>query len=104
MTVLGTKRTRKKAKQEIDLHIEKIYKGWEDLSNAEIIQIQLDNFDHYLDLALADTGINPLRVVHGIGDGVLKKEINLRCAQTFGVLRYVYEGYNPGVTLIYFKN
>ena len=104
LTSLGTPRTFRKAKQEIDLHIEKIYKNHLSLSVAEKLQYQIDYFQTYLDLALADEGVNPLRVIHGIGEGILKKEIFSICNQTIQVQDYVYDRVNPGVTLVYFKS
>lgn len=104
LTALGTPRMRLKAKVEIDLHIEKIEKKYNHLSNAEKLTIQLEYFRKYLDLAMADENINPLRVIHGIGAGVLKKEIFSICDQTIQVQDYVYDKVNPGVTLVYFKN
>lgn len=100
---LGLASKKLKAKAEIDLHFEKIYPQKINLSNAEILQLQLDYFMYYLELAISDGKINPFRVIHGIGDGVLKSEINKLCKQTNGVVRYVYESYNPGITLIYLK-
>lgn len=93
----------RKAKQEIDLHIEKIIKNHNQLSNTEKLQIQLSYFQTYLDLALADERVNPLRVIHGIGEGVLKKEVFSIINQTIQVQDYVYDKVNPGVTLVYFK-
>ncbi len=94
----------RKAKAEIDLHIEKIYKNYRALSDPEKLQYQLDYFQTYLDLAIADEQINPLRVIHGIGEGVLKNEIFSICKQTNQVRQYVYDRVNLGVTLVYFKN
>lgn len=104
ITTLGTPKTRLKAKSEIDLHIEKIEKNHRGLNDAQKLRIQLDFFTTYLDLAIADETINPLRVIHGIGQGVLKKEIFSICNQTKAVQDYVYDKVNPGVSLIYFKN
>lgn len=104
LTSIGTPRTRRKAKAEIDLHIEKIYKDHLSLSQAEKLHYQIDYFQTYLDLAMADERVNPLRVIHGIGEGILKKEIFSICYQTFQVQDYVYDKVNPGVTLVYFKN
>lgn len=104
MSILGTAKTQRKAKVEIDLHIEKIYHQSQRLENDEKLHIQIEYFQTYLDLAIADERVNPFRVIHGIGEGILKKEINSVCLQTFEVQDYVYDKCNPGVTLIYFKN
>lgn len=102
LTVLGTPRTQLKAKVEIDLHIEKIEKNFDHLDNTEKIAIQLDYFHKYLDLALADESINPLRVIHGIGAGVLRKEIESICRSNPQVRDFGSDRLNPGVTLLFF--
>lgn len=59
----------------IDLHIEKLTDDWKDLSNYEIMSIQLRAFEKYYELALAH--IQPsLIVVHGMGTGKLRDEIH----------------------------
>jgi hypothetical protein len=63
------------AKYEVDLHIEKLTPEWRNLSNFEILTIQLNTFEKYLDLALAHHQHN-LIVIHGVGTGKLKDEIH----------------------------
>ena len=63
------------AKYEVDLHIEKLVAEWSNLSNFEILTIQLNTFEKYLDLAIAHHQHN-LIVIHGVGTGKLKDEIH----------------------------
>jgi hypothetical protein len=63
------------AKYEVDLHIEKLLPEWKHLSNFEILTIQLNTFEKYLDLAIAHHQHN-LFVIHGVGTGKLKDEIH----------------------------
>jgi Smr domain len=63
------------AKYEVDLHIEKLTPEWSRLSNFEILTIQLNYFEKYLDLAIAHHQHN-LIVIHGVGTGKLKDEIH----------------------------
>lgn len=63
------------AKYEVDLHIEKLSAQWQHLSNFEILTIQLNTFEKYLDLAIAHHQHN-LIVIHGVGTGKLKDEIH----------------------------
>lgn len=63
------------AKYEVDLHIEKLMQEWKHLSNFEILTLQLNYFEKYLDLALAHHQHN-LIVIHGVGTGKLKDEIH----------------------------
>jgi hypothetical protein len=62
-------------KYEVDLHIEKLSAQWQHLSNFEILSIQLNTFEKYLDLAIAHHQHN-LIVIHGVGTGKLKDEIH----------------------------
>ena len=63
------------AKYEVDLHIEKLSAEWQHLSNFEILTLQLNTFEKYLDLAIAHHQHN-LIVIHGVGTGKLKDEIH----------------------------
>jgi hypothetical protein len=63
------------AKYEVDLHIEKLTPEWKHLSNFEILTLQLNTLEKYLDLAIAHHQHN-LIVIHGVGTGKLKDEIH----------------------------
>ncbi len=63
------------AKYEVDLHIEKLIPEWKHLNNFEILTVQLNTFEKYLDLAIAHHQHN-LIVIHGVGTGKLKDEIH----------------------------
>ncbi len=59
----------------VDLHIEKLTDSWSNLSNYEILSLQLKEFEKYYDLALAH--LQPsLIVIHGVGTGKLREEIH----------------------------
>jgi hypothetical protein len=63
------------AKYEVDLHIEKLTPDWQNLTNFEMLTLQLNTFEKYLDLAIAHHQHN-LIVIHGVGKGKLKDEIH----------------------------
>lgn len=63
------------AKSVIDLHIEKLSDNWRGLSNFEILNIQLNYFEKYYNLAVAHQQPN-LIVIHGVGTGKLRTEIH----------------------------
>jgi hypothetical protein len=63
------------AKYEVDLHIEKLTPEWKHLNNFEILTLQLNTFEKYLDLAIAHRQHN-LIAIHGVGTGKLKDEIH----------------------------
>ncbi|HSZ35201.1 MAG TPA: Smr/MutS family protein [Puia sp.] len=62
-------------KYEVDLHIEKLVPEWKHLTNFEILTIQLNTLEKYIDLAVAHHQHN-LIVIHGVGTGKLKDEIH----------------------------
>jgi len=62
---------------EIDLHIENLTSNAAKLSNAEIIRIQLNHFDKFLEKAIR-LGVDNIFVIHGLGKGKLKSEIATR--------------------------
>jgi hypothetical protein len=59
---------------EIDLHIQKLVKKYEHMSNADILKIQLSAFEDYLSKALMFR-LPKVYAIHGIGKGKLKREI-----------------------------
>jgi dsDNA-specific endonuclease/ATPase MutS2 len=69
------------------------------------LQYQLDTFERELDRALV-RGLSEFRVIHGIGEGVLKKEVHQILRNHPHVLSYNNE-YHPlygmGSTKIVFK-
>jgi hypothetical protein len=58
----------------VDLHIEKLVKSQMGLSSGAMLQIQLEHFEKRLTDGLMQ-GVNEMVFIHGIGDGVLKREI-----------------------------
>jgi hypothetical protein len=63
------------ARSVIDLHMEKLSDNWKNLSNAEILDMQLREFEKYYELAVAHRQPN-LIVIHGVGSGRLRDEIH----------------------------
>ena len=64
----------------VDLHIEKLTDDHQSLSNSEKLKLQLEVFEKNLDAAIA-TGMDEISFVHGIGNGVLRKEIHKYLSQ-----------------------
>jgi hypothetical protein len=93
------------AKQELDLHIEKLTPAWETMSNLEILSLQLKTFEKYFDLAIAHH-LPWLIVIHGVGTGKLRDEIHevlkLRKEVKSFANRY-HPAYGYGATEIYFQ-
>ncbi|MCC5938041.1 MAG: DUF2027 domain-containing protein [Lunatimonas sp.] len=66
--------------REIDLHIEKLSSEHEFLSNSDKLKIQMEAFEKNLNYAIA-TGMDEITFIHGIGNGVLRKEIHRYLSQ-----------------------
>ena len=93
------------ARSVIDLHIEKITDDWSDLSNHEIVSLQLKTFEKYYDLAVAHMQPS-LIVIHGVGTGRLREEIHEQLKHRKEVKSFVNQ-YHPafgyGATEILFE-
>ncbi|RXK86262.1 Smr/MutS family protein [Filimonas effusa] len=59
----------------VDLHIEKLSNNWEQMSNLEILNIQLREFEKWYELAVAHHQAT-LIIIHGVGSGRLRDEIH----------------------------
>ncbi|WP_114751205.1 Smr/MutS family protein [Pleomorphovibrio marinus] len=62
---------------EVDLHIEKIEPNHQQLSNSEKLRLQLEAFEKNINLAIV-SGSDEITFIHGIGNGVLRREIHKR--------------------------
>lgn len=69
-----------KPSKSIDLHIEKLATDPKGMSNSEMLRVQLESFERNLDQAMA-SGMDEITFIHGIGNGVLRKEIHKRLSQ-----------------------
>jgi len=89
----------------IDLHAEKLTDDWRNLSNYEILSLQLKTFEKYYELALAHMQPS-LTVVHGMGTGKLRDEIHELLRLRKEVKTFVNQ-YHPqfgyGATEIFFQ-
>lgn len=70
----------RRPEKEIDLHIEKLTKDHDLMSNSEMLKLQMEIFEKNLNDAMA-TGMDEIIFIHGIGNGVLKKEIHKYLSQ-----------------------
>ena len=93
------------ARSVIDLHAEKLSDHWKEMSNFEILSLQLKTFEKYYELALAHTQPS-LTVVHGLGSGKLKDEIHELLKVRKEVKSFVnqYDSrFGYGATEVYFQ-
>jgi len=78
---------------ELDLHIEALESNYKKFSNAEILQLQLQHFERYLDKAIR-LGVERVFIIHGLGRGRLRKAIHQRLKTNAQVAKYKNE-YHP---------
>jgi dsDNA-specific endonuclease/ATPase MutS2 len=89
----------------IDLHIEKLEDDWKKLSNAEILDIQLKEFEKWYDITVAHHQ-SQLIVIHGVGTGRLRDEIHdiLRLKKEVkSFVNQFHPSFGYGATEIFFK-
>lgn len=76
------KRTREQ--YEIDLHIDELVDRSKGLSNGEMLTIQLNHFQFWIEKAIKDRA-EKITFIHGVGEGVLKHEIRRMLAGYPGI-------------------
>ncbi len=81
------------ARSIVDLHIEKLADDWQGLSNFDILQIQLEEFEKWFHLA-ADQHLTSVIFIHGIGTGKLRDEIH-NLIKSKKEVRYFVNQYDP---------
>ncbi len=93
------------AKHELDLHIEKLNKNHDKLSNFEKLTLQIQTFEKYLDLAVAHH-LASMTVIHGVGTGKLRDDIHeilrIRGDVKSFINRY-HPAYGYGATEVFFQ-
>jgi hypothetical protein len=86
----------------VDLHIHKIVKNPMGMDASTMLNMQLAHFDRKLTDALMNS-CHQIVFIHGIGDGVLKREIHSRLAGFGFVKSYALADplkYGNGATLV----
>ena len=89
----------------VDLHIEKLTDQWKHLTNGEILNLQLKEFEKWYDAAIANYQPQ-LIVIHGIGSGKLRDEIHEWLKGRREVKSFVnqfHPSFGYGATEIFFK-
>ena len=71
---------------EVDLHINQLVKSPKGLSNHEMLNLQLDTARHKLEFAMSKR-IQKVVFIHGVGEGVLKMELEYLLGR-YGNIKY----------------
>jgi len=87
---------------EVDLHIHQITTSNKHMSNFEMLNLQLDTARHKLEFAIKKR-IQKVVFIHGVGDGVLKAELEYLFGRYDTVKFYAadYQKYGSGATEVY---
>ena len=99
----------KKSKKEVpvpefDLHIEKLVKSFKHMNNFDILTLQTETAKRHIEFAIRNR-IPKIVFIHGVGEGVLKSELDF----IFKRYEHVtfqdanYQKYGSGATEVYFK-
>lgn len=94
-----------KPAKEIDLHIEKLSNTYANLSNVEIIEIQLNHFNKIIDEAIIHKFLSII-FIHGVGNGTLKSMIHKQLGKHPQVKIFMdahKEKFGYGATQVFFK-
>ena len=89
-------------KMEVDLHINQLVKSPKGMSNHEMLNLQMDTAKRQLEFAMSKH-IQKVVFIHGVGDGVLKEELNFLFGR-YDNLKYYdadYQKYGIGATEVY---
>ncbi len=93
-------------KMEVDLHIQQLTNSTRGMSNYEMLNLQLETAKRQLEFAIKK-GIQKVVFIHGVGEGVLKEELNYLFRRYENVKYYdaEYQKYGLGATEVYiFQN
>ncbi|APG59372.1 Smr/MutS family protein [Christiangramia salexigens] len=91
---------------EVDLHINQLVRNSKGLSNHEMLNLQVDTARHKLEFAMRKR-IQKVVFIHGVGEGVLKAELEYLFGRYSNVKFYDadYQKYGLGATEVYiFQN
>jgi hypothetical protein len=89
---------------EFDLHIEKLVPNFRGMSNYDILTLQTDTAKRHLEFAIRNR-IPKIVFIHGVGEGVLKAELDFlmgRYDQVF-FQEANYQKYGQGATEVFIK-
>lgn len=89
---------------EFDLHIEKLVKNPRGMSNFDILTIQTETAKRHIEFSMRNR-IPKIVFIHGVGEGVLKAELDFMLNRYEGISFQDanYQKYGLGATEVYFK-
>ncbi|HET8754213.1 MAG TPA: Smr/MutS family protein [Salinimicrobium sp.] len=88
---------------EVDLHIHKLVASYKGMSNFDILNLQIETTKRQLEFAMRKR-IQKIVFIHGVGEGVLKAELDFLLGRYDNLKFYDadYGKYGLGATEVYF--
>ena len=88
---------------EVDLHIEKLVRSYRGMSNFDILNLQMETAKRQIEFA-SRKRIQKMVFIHGVGEGVLKAELDSLLGRYDNLKFYDadYQKYGIGATEVYF--
>ncbi|MCK5823148.1 MAG: DUF2027 domain-containing protein [Bacteroidales bacterium] len=105
---IATKRENKIAAAaitEVDLHINALIDNNKGMSNSEMLEIQLNEFEKKLDEAIKNK-IKKIVFIHGVGNGVLKMKLRHELSTKHKKLKFQdasFKEYGYGATMVFIR-
>lgn len=98
----SAKRQKTTPPMEVDLHIEKLTRNLKGLGAYDMLELQLDTARRQLEFAIRNR-IQRVVFIHGVGEGVLRKELEYLFGRYAGISFYDadYATYGLGATEVY---
>ncbi|MCG9972041.1 Smr/MutS family protein [Christiangramia crocea] len=95
-------RDKKQPPMEVDLHVNQLIRSPRGMTNHELLNLQLDTARHKLEFAIRNR-IQRIVFIHGVGEGVLKMELEYLLGRYPNIKFYdaVYQKYGLGATEVY---
>lgn len=92
------------AAPEFDLHIEKLVPNKRGMSNYDILTLQTETAKRHIEFAIRNR-IPKIVFIHGVGEGILKAELDFLLGRYDGVdfQDGNYQKYGLGATEVYFR-
>jgi dsDNA-specific endonuclease/ATPase MutS2 len=89
---------------EFDLHIEKLVKNFRGMNNYEILNLQTETAKRHIEFAIRNR-IPKIVFIHGVGEGVLKSELDFMLAQYDNIdfRDGNYQKYGQGATEVFIR-
>ncbi|WP_435622944.1 Smr/MutS family protein [Flagellimonas sp.] len=89
-------------KMEVDLHIQNLVKSTRGMSNFDMLNLQIETAKRQLDFAIQKR-IQKVVFIHGVGEGVLKEELQYLFKKYENIKFYdaEYQKYGLGATEVY---